>query len=135
MQANEYKIMVLGPRCGKTSFIKGLFGVRNKHGGFPTTLGASVTSYDLGKELKDTYRINFWEVGSKYKGLGKEYCKGMDMAMIFQDSGKTKYKEYEEWIPPDTPIIHVSPENDSSDGVVNEIWKVLYKDMVNVCKL
>lgn len=133
MQANEYKCMVLGPRCGKTSFIKGLSGVRKKHSGFPTTLGASITPYDIGKEINETYRIHFCEVGSKYKGLGKGYCKGMDMAIIFKDSG-TKYKEYEEWIPPDTPIIHVSPE-DSSDRVVDKIWKILYTKMINVSKL
>jgi hypothetical protein len=134
MQANEYKVMVLGPRCGKTSFIRGLFGVRKKHGGFPTTMGASVTPYIIGNEMKETHRINFWEVGSTYKGLGKDYCTGMDMAIIFKDN-EGRCKEYEQWIPPDTPIIYVSDNDNNTGRVVDEIRKILCKKMTVVSKL
>ena len=82
MQAKEFKVMVLGPRCGKTTFIRQVQGKPQRNTSH--TVGANVTPYDFSWS-GEKYRVNFWEVGSKYPGLGKQYGTGMDLAVIFID--------------------------------------------------
>ena len=99
MQSKEFKVMVLGPRCGKTTFIRQVQGKPQRNTSH--TVGVHVTPYDFslggGK-----YRLHFWEVGSKYPGLGKQYGIGMDLAIIFGDS-----RCYDKWVPASVPCIYV----------------------------
>lgn len=103
MQAKEFKVMVLGPRCGKTTFIRQVQGKPPRH--TSRTTGASVTPYDfcLGG---GRYRLNFWEVGSKYPGLGKQYGTGMDLAIIFVDGSGDRLC-YDKWVPASVPCVYV----------------------------
>ena len=70
-------------------------------------------------------RLNLWEVGSSYKGLGKDYCNDAKIAIIFKDI-LNDYLEYEEWIPEDLPKVYVehyklNDNKDILDKVCEEI--------------
>ena len=124
MQAKELKTVVLGPRIGKTKWIKSLFN-SNCQTAYSTTVGVQVTPYEMGSLEKDgtsqIYRLNLWEVGSQYRGLGKEYCKDVDIAIIFMDS-EEKYKEYEKWVS-NIPKVYV---NDILvQNIIQEIWQII----------
>ena len=123
MQAKEYKVMVIGPRSGKTTFIQSLFTSCQRI--FPTTLGVSVTPYDMGTFNKQNYRVNFWEVGSKYTGLGKEYCTDADIAIIFMDDAN-EYKKYEKWIPINLPTLYI-PFHQPSSKILKQLWYIITK--------
>ena len=114
MQTKELKTMVLGPRCGKSTFIKSLSG--SDHNTFTingniltmstTTLGADVTPYDIYVNPNTKIRLNFWEVGSEFQGMGKDYCIDAKLAIIFKDDSNN-HLEYEEWIPQELPRVYV----------------------------
>ncbi len=129
MQAKEYKIMVLGPRCGKTTFIKSLLNVSTSST-FPTTIGAQVTPYDMGTFNNEKYRLNLWEVGSKIQGLGKDYCVGVDVAIIFTDGSNEKY---EEWVP-GVPKIYVS-DGYKVEDILQKLWTIVTKNKYIISKL
>ena len=123
MQAKEFKTVVVGPRIGKTKWIKSLFN-SNCPTGFPTTVGVQVTPYEMGSFEKDgnsQYRLNLWEVGSQYRGLGEGYCKDADIAIIFMDS-EEEYKQYEKWVPK-IPKIYVNEDIDQN--IIQEIWQII----------
>ena len=92
MQTKELKTMVLGPRCGKSTFITSLSGSNPNtftiNGNIitmsTTTLGADVTPYDLYVNPDTKIRLNLWEVGSEFQGLGKDYCTDAKLAIIFK---------------------------------------------------
>tara|TARA_Y100001970_G_C13577282_1_gene529165 strand:- start:85 stop:486 length:402 start_codon:yes stop_codon:yes gene_type:complete len=133
MQAKEFKTMVLGPRCGKTMFINHL--VRTRWGDSPlTTVGVQVTPYDVTWE-DERYRLNLWEVGSKYQGLGKDYGRDMDLAIIFMDN-TNDHETYERWIPRDVPTIFVKNyRKGEHQRVVEKIWSAIAKNKYVVSKL
>lgn len=124
MQAKEFKTVVVGPRIGKTKWIKSLFN-SNCPTGFSTTVGVQVTPYEMGSFEKNgksqIYRLNLWEVGSQYQGLGKGYCEDADIAIIFMDS-EEEYKQYEKWVP-DIPKIYVN--EDIVQNIIQEIWQII----------
>lgn len=114
MQTKELKTMVLGPRCGKSTFIKSLSGIDpnifNVNGHIitmsTTTLGVDVTPYDIYVNPDKKIRLNFWEVGSEIQGMGKDYCIDAKFAIIFKNDSN-EHIEFEEWIPQDLPRIYV----------------------------
>ena len=111
MQANELKVMILGPRCGKTTFINNI--TNNNNNFLPyinTTLGCEVKPYDLYvNNIK--HRLNFCEVGSEYKGLKEEYCINSNFAIIFKKNNTNEHEEYLSWISNNIPIIYVNDYN------------------------
>lgn len=122
--------MVLGPRCGKTIFIKSLLNVSTSCT-FPTTMGVEVTPYDMGTFENEKYRLNLWEVGSKFQGLGKDYCNGVDVAIIFTDGSNEKY---EEWVP-GTPKIYVSSNGYHVEDILQQLWTIVTKNKYIISKL
>ena len=114
MQTKELKTMVLGPRCGKSTFITSLSGSNPNtftiNGNIitmsTTTLGADVTPYDIHINCGTKIRLNLWEVGSEFQGLGKDYCTDAKLAIIFKND-TNNHLEYEEWIPEDLPRVYV----------------------------
>ena len=114
MQTKELKTMVLGPRCGKSTFIKSLSGsdpnTFNINGNTitisTTTLGTDVTPHDLYVNPDTKIRLNFWEVGSEFQGMGKDYCTNAKLAIIFKDD-TDNHLEYEDWIPQELPRVYV----------------------------
>lgn len=114
MQTKELKTMVLGPRCGKSTFIKSLTGTNpntftvngNQITISTTTLGADVTPYDLCINPDTKVRLNLWEVGSEFQGMGKDYCIDAKLAVIFKNNSN-EHAEFEEWIPRDLPRVYV----------------------------
>jgi hypothetical protein len=114
MQTKELKTMVLGPRCGKSTFIKSLSGTDPNtftiNGNIitmsTTTLGSDVTPYELYVNPDTKIRLNFWEVGSEIQGMGQGYCGDAKFAIIFKNDSN-EHIEFEEWIPQDLPRIYV----------------------------
>lgn len=102
MQTIELKIMVLGPRLGKSTFIKS---ITNNYFNYRQTLGCDVTPYDIftsnGKR-----RLNLWEVGSQIQGLKDKYCLNSDLAIIFKGNNN-QHLEFENWLPSTIPKIYV----------------------------
>ena len=114
MQTKEIKTMVLGPRCGKSTFLKSITGIEHNriviNGQVvemeSTTLGVDVVPYDLYINPSTKVRLNLWEVGSHFQGLGKEYCTGAKLAIIFKNNSD-EHLEFEEWIPENIPRVYV----------------------------
>lgn len=114
MQTKEIKTMVLGPRCGKSTFLKSITGIDHNrivvNGQIvemeSTTLGAEVVPYDLCINPDTKVRLNLWEVGSLYQGLGKDYCTDAKLAIIFKNN-TDEHLEFEEWIPENIPRVYV----------------------------
>ena len=108
MQAKEFKVMVLGPPCGKTTFLQHLqHQKKNFSKKYRPTLGVSVHPYEVGYIGRCKYRLNMYEVGSQYPGLGSGYCTGAAMAIIFSRC-QNDTSRYEAWLPPNIPRIRVS---------------------------
>ena len=114
MQTKEIKTMVLGPRCGKSTFLKSITGIdQNRivvNGQViemeSTTLGVEVVPYDLFINPNNKVRLNLWEVGSQYQGLGKDYCIDAKLAIIFKNNSD-EHLQFEEWIPENIPRVYV----------------------------
>ena len=114
MQTKEIKTMVLGPRCGKSTFLKSITGIDHNrivvNGQViemeSTTLGVEVVPYDLFINPNNKVRLNLWEVGSQYQGLGKDYCIDAKLAIIFKNNSD-EHLQFEEWIPENIPRVYV----------------------------
>ena len=130
MQAIELKTMVIGPRVGKTKWIRSLFEICSLRE-FSPTIGVNVTPYDFGYISKNRYRLNFWEIGSKYQGLAKNYCTNSDLAIIFMDS-KEEYKKYEKWVS-HIPKIYVEKKN--QNNIIQKIRLIIQKQQKQKSKL
>tara|TARA_S200000501_G_scaffold361527_1_gene389848 strand:+ start:582 stop:965 length:384 start_codon:yes stop_codon:yes gene_type:complete len=107
MQTKELKVMVLGPNCGKTTFVKSINNIDYNYSN--STLGCEVTPYELytnnGKR-----RIIFWEVGSQYQGLKDKYCIDTSFAIIFKNNSDD-HLEFENWLSYNIPRIYVENYN------------------------
>ena len=89
MQVPEYKTLFIGPSgIGKTSFLTKLFYNRNDINtlNIPNTLGVDVKPVTLHRYDRKL-RLNVWDCAGnqKYKGLGKEYYKEANIAVIFKN--------------------------------------------------
>ena len=104
MQTKDLKVMVLGPKSGKSQFIKSL---TNTNHLFQKTLGCDVSTIDIFTN-NDKRRINFWEIGSEVQGLKQDYCINSDFAIIFKKSNNNKHEEFENWLSNEIPRIYVS---------------------------
>ena len=71
-----------------------------------TTLGTDVTPHDIYVNPDTKIRLNFWEVGSEFQGMGKDYCIDAKLAIIFKDD-TNNHLEYEDWIPQELPRVYV----------------------------
>ena len=90
MQVPEYKTLFIGPSgIGKTSFLKKIFHHRNNVNilDIPNTIGVDVKPVTLHQDDRKI-RLNVWDCAGnqKYKGSGKEYYLGADMAIIFKNN-------------------------------------------------
>ena len=127
MQTKEIKTMVLGPRCGKSTFLKSITGIDHNriviNGQVvemeSTTLGADVVPYDLYINPNTKVRLILWEVGSHFQGLGKDYCTGAKLAIIFKNN-TNKHLEFEEWIPEHIPRVYVENYDTVNDNNIIE---------------
>ena len=127
MQTKEIKTMVLGPRCGKSTFLKSITGIDHNriviNGQIvemeSTTLGADVVPYDLCINPSTKVRLNLWEVGSHFQGLGKEYCTGAKLAIIFKNN-TDEHLEFEDWIPENIPRVYVENYDTINDNNIIE---------------
>ena len=127
MQTKEIKTMVLGPRCGKSTFLKSITGIDHNriviNGQVvemeSTTLGADVVPYDLYINPSTKVRLNLWEVGSHFQGLGKEYCTGAKLAIIFKNN-TNEHLEFEDWIPKHIPRVYVENYDTINDNNIIE---------------
>lgn len=125
MQTKEIKTMVLGPRCGKSTFITSLSGIDHNRivindqiiEMYSTTLGAEVVPYDLYINPDNKIRLNLWEVGSHYQGLGKDYCTGAKLAIIFKNN-TDEHLEFEEWIPKYIPRVYVENYDTANNNII-----------------
>ena len=131
MQTKEIKTMVLGPRCGKSTFLKSITGIDHNrivvNGQIvemeSTTLGVDVVPYDLYINPSTKVRLILWEVGSHFQGLGKEYCTGAKLAIIFKNNSD-EHLEFEEWIPENIPRVYVENyETDDNNNIIENISK------------
>lgn len=110
MQATELKIVIVGPPCGKTSFLKEVMQLPYKK--YRPTCGVSVQPYEVGYIGRQKYHLNMWEVGSQYPGLGAGYCTGAALGLVFSKA-PSKYDicgddtRYDLWIPPGVPRLYV----------------------------
>lgn len=127
MQTKELKAVVLGPSCGKTSFIKSINNIEYNY--INTTLGCEVTPYNIYTNNWKR-RINFWEVGSIYQGLKDKYCVDTDFAIIFKNNSDD-YLEFINWLPNNIPIIYV--ENYSildNDNIIQNIKNTIVENLL-----
>ncbi len=118
-QLPEIKVMVVGPSSGKTSWINNMSG--NESNFTPVTLGAEVTPIEIyvtGKKV----RLHIWEVGSRYSGLGKDYCIGARLAIVFKKTGEN-HEIFENWVT-NLPKMYVenydASQNESIKTQLNE---------------
>ena len=111
MQTKQLKVMILGPRCGKSTFIKNICNLNNDF--FSTTLGCNVNCKDIFTPIgKRT--LNLWEVGSEYQGLKKDYCKNVDFAIIFRRNNE--HIEFENWLENHIPRVYVDNYDSSQNA-------------------
>ena len=126
MQTKELKVMVLGPRCGKSTFINNICNLNNYFDS--KTLGCSVNCFyiftNVGKR-----RLNLWEVGSEYQGLKKDYCKNVDFAIIFRRNNE--HLEFENWLENNVPRVYVDNYNTSQDiNIINDITDLVVNNLI-----
>jgi hypothetical protein len=118
MQTKDLKIMVLGPRSGKSTFIRNICNLDNNYN---TTIGVDVTPFDIHTNIGKK-RLNFWEVGSEIKGLKDKYCIGSNLAIIFTKTNNNQHLEYENWLCNDIPKIYVNDYNiNQNDNIIQNI--------------
>jgi hypothetical protein len=127
MQTTELKTMVLGPRSGKSTFIKSICNINYNY--INSTLGCDVTPYDIhtnnGKK-----RLNFWEVGSEYQGLKDQYCLGADLAIIFKKNNN-EHLEFENWLYNDIPKIYVENYNiNHNENIIQNIKNIITENLL-----
>lgn len=134
MQTKEIKTMVLGPRCGKSTFLKSITGIDHDriviNGQLvemeSTTLGVDVVPYDLYINPDTKVRLNLWEVGSQYQGMGKDYCTGAKLAIIFKNNSD-EHLEFEEWIPENIPRVYVENyDTVNNDNIIENISEKIH---------
>ena len=134
MQTKEIKTMVLGPRCGKSTFLKSITGIEHNriviNGQVvemeSTTLGVDVVPYDLYINPSTKVRLNLWEVGSHFQGLGKEYCTGAKLAIIFKNNSD-EHLEFEEWIPENIPRVYVENyDTNNNNNIIENISEKIH---------
>jgi hypothetical protein len=125
MQTIELKTMVLGPKTGKSTFIKEITSIDNNSLNTNTTLGVEVTPFDIHTH-NGKRRLIFWEVGSQYKGLKNEYCIGANLAIIFKKTNTNEHLEYEDWLPNNIPRIYVNDYNiTQNDNIIQNIKNLI----------
>lgn len=90
MQVPEYKTLFIGPSgIGKTTFLLKLFNNKNDIPNLENisiTIGVEVYPVTLYRNNRKI-RLNIWDCAGdqRYKGLGKEYYKDSDSAIIFKN--------------------------------------------------
>ena len=128
MQTKDLKVMVVGPRCGKSTFIKNITNLNSNFVNSNTTLGIDVTLLDLHTN-NGKRRLNFWEVGSEFKGLKNEYCIGAELAIIFKKNNNTEHIEFENWLPIDIPKLYVNDYNNmENQNIINNIKSLIVEN-------
>jgi hypothetical protein len=126
MQTKELKVMVLGPRCGKSTFINNICNLNNDFDS--KTLGCSVNCFDIFTNVGKR-RLNLWEVGSEYQGLKKDYCKNVDFAIIFRRNNE--HLEFENWLENNVPRVYVDNYNTSQDiNIINDITDLVVNNLI-----
>ena len=122
MQTKELKIMVLGPRSGKSTFINSICNLDNN---FNTTIGVNVEPFDIHTNIGKR-RLIFWEIGSEIKGLKDKYCIGSNLAIIFTKTNNNQHIEYESWLCNHIPKIYVNDYNIyQNDNIIQNIKNVI----------
>ena len=117
-QAPELKVMVVGPKAGKTTWLDSVGQFRTRRQSI-ATLGAEITVVEI-RALGRKVRLNMWEIGSQYPGLREKYCIGADAGVVFKDNSDA-HEMYNAWIP-DIPKMYVENyTEDQNDAIVQEL--------------
>ena len=113
MQANEFKVALIGPsKTGKSTFVRD---VTHLPQSFPT-LGVNVVTHQINSD----FRLHLWDCAGdpRYMGLGPKYLTDSDLVLVFED------KTYVEWVPSHVPYRVVQYQNDA-DTLVQVIVNAL----------
>jgi GTPase SAR1 family protein len=103
LQTPDLKVMVVGPRAGKTTWLNSVGQFRTRRQS-TETLGVEITVVESRVHNRKV-RLNMWEIGSKYSGLREKYCNGAHLGIIFKDDSNA-HELYDAWIP-NVPKIYV----------------------------
>jgi hypothetical protein len=106
-QAPNIKVMVLGPRAGKTRWLRSIspYSTPFLPGDNLSTLGAEVTPVEIQLRGRKV-RLQMWEIGSEIQGLGAKYCLGAHFGIVFKNSS-LDHEQFESWIT-DLPKMYVN---------------------------
>jgi len=108
MQTPEYKVVIIGEtEIGKTTFMKRL--VYNLHHLFIVrrTLGVEVMPVDLHGN-NGRIRLNLWDCGGEFKGLGEKYYIDAYGAIIFRKSENDNHLVFENGLPDDVKKFYIT---------------------------
>ena len=128
MQTPEYKIVVIGETdIGKSTFIKRL--VYNLERLYTTekTLGVDVMCLDLHGN-NGRIRLNMWDCGGKYRGLGEKYYIDAYGAIIFKNGSNNNHLAFEYGLPETSKKFYIDDFNmGNPEHTVAEYKNQLYK--------
>ena len=108
MQTPEYKVVIIGEtEVCKTTFMKRL--VYNLHHLFIVrrTLGVEVMPLDLHGN-NGRIRLNLWDCGGEFKGLGEKYYIDTYGAIIFRKSENDNHLVFENGLPDDVKKFYIT---------------------------
>ena len=91
------------------------------------TCGCYIQPYEVGYIGRRRYRLNMYEVGSQYPGLGPGYCTGAALAIIFSRCHNDTSR-YKAWLPPNVPCIHVPNYTvENTSNILSRVEEVLFQ--------
>ena len=128
MQTPEYKIVVIGETdIGKSTFIKRLVYDLEKLYTTEKTLGVDVMCLDLyGNNGK--IRLNIWDCGGKYTGLGEKYYIDAYGAIIFKNGTNNNHLRFEYGVPETSKKFYMDSFNmENPEHTVTEYKNQLYE--------
>lgn len=121
MQVKEFKVSLIGhSQTRKTTFLRNLLYGNQTNINLPKTLGVEVKPFEF--HYNNTkYRLNIWDCGGEYMGLGKEYLKNSHLVVIFKHLTKQS-DEFKEWVPNFCPYICVDMWKENA--VINTLQNI-----------
>ena len=141
----DYKIVVCGPPCGKTPFVKALVGEPLVDYTLPSAIRSLeaksgyhrrwyrvdtfVSTHTLGVEVhpflvktkKGRIHLNFWDCGGLYTGMGEGYYIGASLALIF--GSKEEQDSFARGLPPH--VVQLRFDRPSPDITIDTIVQAL----------
>ena len=123
MQTPEYKVVIIGETdIGKTTFIKRLVYNMDNLYVIKKTLGVEVTPLDLHGN-NGRIRLNIWDCGGDFKGLGEKYYIDAYGAIIFKKSTNSNHLSFEYGVPEAAKRIYITDFNMQNPEYTVEEYK------------